>query len=173
MNSPSGAPECFGQLWSDKASECSGGYDPAYVGPGGGKVRPQCNFYDPCKTRVLLKKAAEKPSLIPPQSLIRQGPFAPATPYQHHGLIPGRPAIPQTAQPPQPTWYPQVQMRPIEMIPANYHMPAYLSEPEVRLEGESYWAPFAREVARGVGKAIGHSVAHFFDHMPFTRREQK
>lgn len=173
MNNPTGAPECFGKLWNEKAVECGGGYDPGYVGPSGGKVRPKCEVYDACKTRVLLTKANERPSLIPPQSLIRPPFQGVAVPYQQHGLVPGRPAAPSmTGQPQQPQagWYPQVQMKPIEMIPASYHMPAYLSEPEVRLEEESYWAPFGREIFRGVGKAIGHSVAHFFDHVPFTRK---
>jgi hypothetical protein len=166
---PSGAPECFGQIWSEKAVECSGGYDPGHISPNGGHVRPKCDFWDSCKTRVLLKRANERPALIPPQSLIRP-PFQPNVPYQ--GLVPGRPVQPLTPQVQQQYQYshPQVQMRPLEMMAVSHQMPSYLSEPEVRLEGESYWAPMGREIARGLGKAFGHSIAHFFDAIPFTRK---
>lgn len=170
MNNPSGAPECFGSLWSDSAVECKGGYDPGYNGMNGSRVRPRCDFFDSCKSRVTLKKLGQQPQLMPPQSLIRpQGPFAPAVPYQN---VPGRPVVGpiQPQQQVHPGYYPQVTFRPIEMMPASYHMPAYLSEPEVRLEGESYWAPMGREILRGLGKALGHSVAHFFDHVAFTRK---
>ena len=60
-----------------------------------------------------------------------------------------------------------MQFAPIQMMPVNYSMPAYLTSPEQRMEGESYWAPMAREIARGMGKAMGHAIAHFFDNVAF------
>jgi hypothetical protein len=174
MNQPNGAPECFGQLWDPKATECSGGYDPGFVAQNGGKVRPKCEMFDMCRTRVSLRKANERPPLIPPQSLIRPPFQMPqvAVPYQQH-LVPGRPFQAPAQQPQQQQWqYPHapLQIRPIEMMPVSHHMPAYLSEAETRLDGESYWAPLGREVVRGMVKAFGHSLAHFFDTVPFTRK---
>lgn len=181
MNNPSGAPECFGQIWSDRATECSGGYDPGYVGKDGGKVRPRCDYYDACKTRVLLTKQNQRPALIPPQSLLRPSFNQPAAavPYQNR-LVPGQQQ--QTVLNPleqhrtqQQSLYQHpgmpIHIRPMEMMPVSHSMPAYLSQPEVRMEGESYWAPLGREIFRGIGKALGHSVAHFFDHIPFTKKE--
>lgn len=179
MNNPSGAPECFGQIWSDRATECSGGYDPGYVGRDGGKVRPRCDYFDACKTRVLLTKQNLKPALIPPQSLLRPG-FGqpqPVVPYQNR-IVPGQQALTplqqhqqqQAAAAFQYSGMP-IHMRPMEMMPVSHVMPSYLTQSEVRMEGESYWAPFGREIFRGMGKAFGHAVAHFFDHVPFTRKE--
>jgi hypothetical protein len=182
MTIPNGAPECFGQLWDANAIECKGGYDPGYVSPNGGsKVRAKCELFDMCRSRVALKKANERPVLIPPQSIIRPpyGMPQPAVPYQQHGFVPGRPTQLSTPTVMAPQGqvsyqYPHapMQIRPIEMMPVSHHMPSYLSESEHRQEGESYWAPLAREVTRGMLKAAGHSLAHFFDTVPFIRKPQ-
>ena len=71
---------------------------------------------------------------------------------------------------PQQHHYPVVVTQPVQMMPANYGMPAYLSTPETRQVDESFWSPLAREVFRSVGKAFGHSIATFFDHTAFSRK---
>jgi hypothetical protein len=169
-------PECYGQLWDPKAAECSGGYDPVYVGPNGSKVRPKCDFFESCKVRLMLRANNERQAnLVPTAALIRSS--TQAVPYQQpQPIIPGRQAIqPQhlQSQQQQQYSYPPMQFAPIQMMPVNYTMPAYLSTPEHQREGESYWAPMFREIGRGMGKAMGHAIAHFFDHVPLTRKDKE
>ena len=173
MTQPPPQPECFGKLWDASASECTGGYDPAFVGLNGSKTRPKCDFFDSCKVRLMIAKSQETQQrmqpLIPPQALMRQ---QPPTPWQPQPLVPGRPPqmMPQPAyQPPQQQMYqyPQVVMPPVQMQATNFSMPAYLSTPEVRREGESFFAPLGREIFRATGKAFGHTLAAFFDHVSF------
>lgn len=71
--------------------------------------------------------------------------------------------------PPAPQNIPY-QMAPLQMMPAYYDMPAYLSAPEPVLKEESLLYPLGREILRGMGKALGHSIAHFFDHVAFGGR---
>ena len=156
-------PDCFGQEWSSTAVECRGGYDPGFVSPTGGHVRPSCDYFDSCKTRSLLKSANIRSQLIAPTSLIRPSYTPqPVSPVPYSGAyVPGRPV----QQAPQQQWmqHPQVLMDPIRMVPMAHEMPAYLTVAEHRHDGESYWAPLWRAVLRSLGKAIGHAVSNFFD----------
>ncbi len=45
-------PDCFGQLWSVGATECTGGYDVAYTGPNGSHIRPRCDHFEECGRAV-------------------------------------------------------------------------------------------------------------------------
>jgi hypothetical protein len=54
------------------------------------------------------------------------------------------------------------------MMPVDYRMPAYLSIPEERHEGQGLLGLMARTVGRSMGKALGHSIAHLFDTVPLT-----
>ena len=171
MANPPGSPECFGEIWDPKATECAGGYDPGYVASNGSKVRPVCDFFQSCKIRTTLKQSSDalaRQALIPPGQLIRP----PAVPYGP--VVPNR-QYASTQQPPAqqpPQWamqHPQFQMQPVQMVPMAHAMPQYLAAPEVWHQGESYWHPLVRSVGRGLGKALGHTIAHFFDSTPFLR----
>lgn len=170
-------PVCYGELWDHGAAECGGGYDPAFVATNGSKVRPRCDWFDSCRIRTGLKKANEQQrnALVAPTSLVRPPPAMPYSRFQ-----PPPPATPQTptyqqpqqvyAQQPYP--YPVVVTQPVQMMPTNYGMPAYLTTPEVRHPNESFFAPLGREMFRAAGKALGHSLAAFFDHHAFTKKEE-
>lgn len=172
-------PDCFGKLWEATAPECAGGYDAGYVSPSGSKNRPKCDWFDACRSRKMIVQAAERQPLITPGNLVR--PPQPLAPYTH-------PPIPRPpnayAPPPQPIQqhqqqqfyahqpYPVVVTQPVQMMPTNYGMPAYLTSPEVRRPGESALAPLGREVFRSMGKAFGHSIAHFFDSISLSKEEK-
>lgn len=174
QNTQAAHPACFGELWDQTAAECTGGYDPAFVATNGSKVRPRCDFFDTCRIRVNLKKANEQQrALIAPTSLIRPRAPAPVMPYAHRfqQQPPAQQMVPQQyAQQPYP--YPVVVTQPVQMMPTNYGMPAYLTTPEERQPDESIWGPLGREVFRSMGKAFGHSLARFFDVTAFTTKDE-
>lgn len=187
-------PTCFGdaKLWDPKEKECAGGLDPAFTDDNGSHYRQKCLFFEACGTKVQASKVESARALIDPKSLVRPsapllGPARP--PEQSFVESFARSLVQQQYMPPvaqQPQQYvppaQQLQQRSIhlppqavqaqpqqfyqQMMPVNYQMPAYLSVPEVREVGESFWAVLARTVLRSIGKSLGHSVANMFDTVP-------
>lgn len=163
-------PECFGRLWEPSAPECAGGYDRAFVGQNGTKVRLKCEWFEPCRQRLAWEKGNQSPPLIAPQSLLRaqqqaQGaPFQPPTPFQpqsyiqppgpnpflpqQHAPVPGKP--PTMVRPPFPTIpqvpsLPQFQPYPQQHYPpqqAHYAAPQHqIAAPPIQMVPTSYAVP--------------------------------
>lgn len=64
-------PECFGISWNPKDVLCAGGADIAFRDDKtGSHVRPACDFFNACGTRVS-HKTLEQSRLIPASSLVR------------------------------------------------------------------------------------------------------
>jgi len=169
-------PECYGKIWDQSAVECAGGYDATFVAPNGAKVRPRCDYFDSCKIRTALAKTeAQQRALVAPSSLIR--PQQPAAPYApRFQQPPPMQMTPQAAPPPaypNPHYpYPIVVSQPVQMMPTNYGIPAYLTVPEERRSGEHFLAPLGREMLRAGGKALGHAFAAWLDHNAFSKKEE-
>ena len=75
-----------------------------------------------------------------------------------------QPAVPQQQvafQQPQYLPYPQVQMPQMAMAPANFQVPAYLTNPEAKADHKL--RGFGVDMLRSMGKAAGQTMAHFFD----------
>jgi hypothetical protein len=70
--------------------------------------------------------------------------------------------------PPYPQGTPFYDPR-FQPMPVNYQMPAYLTVPEQRNDGDSLLGVLFRTVFRSVMKAGGHSFSHFWDTMPMGR----
>lgn len=69
---------------------------------------------------------------------------------------------------------PQMGMAPYgyqQMMPVNYQMPSYLSNPEPNEGG--FWKMFGLTVFRSMGKSMGHSVAYMFDSVPLGKRDPR
>jgi hypothetical protein len=67
---------------------------------------------------------------------------------------------------------PQMVMMPAyqQMMPVNYAMPAYLSNPEPN-NPDGFWKMLGVTVFRSMGKSVGHSVAHVFDSVPLLKKD--
>lgn len=153
-------PECFGKLWEPSAAECAGGYDRAYTGRDGSKVRDRCDWFEPCRQRLEYAKGMQS-SLLAPQSLVRAqhqaqtqaGPFQPpmAPPFQqmHYAAPPAAP-VPgkQAARPPFPV-IPQVpalpQFQPPQFpqhhLPFPVQPPHQMAAPPIQMVPMSYAIP--------------------------------
>lgn len=86
-------------------------------------------------------------------------PTVPSMPY--YGMKPTS-SVQQPAVPAPPAYGYQ------QMMPVNYQMPGYLTVPEQRYEGQSFWSFLGRTVLRSLGKSMGHSIAHLFDTVPLA-----
>lgn len=103
--------DCFGQAWDPDAKECAGGYDPTYRSQSGSYVRPRCDLFDSCRSRVMLTRANQQQQrLVPPSALLKpqqqaQQPFVPQP------IV--RPSqVPQPAHPMMPSMVPMPAMTP-------------------------------------------------------------
>ena len=179
-------------LWSPSAPECRGGLDMTWKDPRtGSHLREECIFYRQCGTETQAKRAAiarlKSQGLIPATHLTSKA-FPPTSSVQ--------PPPPRAAAPPTGmTQYLQTMVeyqKKLEdaqkqgkapgtignqqaptgyqaMMPVNFHMPAYLSVPEIQMDGEGIFPVLGREVARGLLKAFGHSISSFFDNRPWRK----
>jgi hypothetical protein len=187
-------PSCFGTSnWDGRASECAGGADPKYTNPkNGSHVRDACDFFHQCGIRSQafrmgtqlvpasqLRRPPMTPIPLPPAPVVqsRSEPTFREYMQQRTQQQPSPMAVP-TYYPPQPyqhqPQYPYHPQQPVHpgQYPAstyqlNYHVPGYLSVPEVRTYQGSFWGTLFREVARALGKAAGHTAAAYFDSQPF------
>lgn len=72
-------PSCYGKSWNPKDVLCAGGADALYRDEKtGSHVRPQCDFYSSCGSRVSHMRM-EQSRLLPVTNLIRQSPPPQAT----------------------------------------------------------------------------------------------
>lgn len=186
-------PECFGVSWNAKDVLCAGGADLTFRDERtGSHVRPPCDFFQACGTRVAHAKM-EQSRLIPASNLVRsptpQQPVpaaaqAPAqmTPAQMQQwlndqakalatqMLQQMQQYPQGRSPAAPyntTTYPQGGMffdTRFQPMPVNYQMPSYLTVPEGH--GGSLFGMLLRTLFRSMGKAAGHSFSHFWDTVP-------
>lgn len=176
-----GRPSCFAKLWDGGSPECRGGVDPAYKNEEtGSNLREKCRWFDMCGSKTQAMKMEAARPYLDPKNLVRnnnvptlqpvnqQAPpqqqfvqrFAESFQQQmNQPLV--KPMYPQAQQ-----QAPQMQVGYQQMMPVNYQMPAYLSVPEVRYEGEGFMVLLWRTVIRSVGKAIGHSISNLFDTTP-------
>ena len=162
-----GPPSCYGKMFSAKETDCIGGYDPTWDGPG--HVRPACDYADSCAARG----NTQTQNIVPAQNLVRpQTTFQPRTTFSRPttsnpppftGRPPGSPPPfyqPQHVPPPMPGNQQHVGVQ--QSYSANFGIPQYLTVREPVNSG----SPMKRlgvETARSVGKSIGHTIAHFFD----------
>ncbi len=178
-------PSCFGEVWSPEDVECFGGLDPGYRNPATGRqMREQCECYEACGSHTQAKALEEiRTQLISRDSL--RSPTQERTttsttlatqfkqpspvlypkhdPIRDHQLQ--RPAQPSMEQP-----VPQQQyMHPAQMMPVNYGMPAYLSTPEQRFDGEGFFLFALRVIVRAMLKGGAHGLAHLFDTTPLKK----
>jgi hypothetical protein len=113
-------PRCFGSEWDPKDVDCTGGYNPAYAGEGGTKIQPRCDFFEPCKGRVSLKKIEElqkQGQIIRPEALVQARRAADQVPQT---TSPG-PTSARQEQPAAPPAPPVAQ--PIAEVPSQHqHM---------------------------------------------------
>lgn len=186
-------PSCYGgPLWDPKAKECAGGIDPAFTSEDGGHQRARCMFFESCGTKLQATRMESARNLIDSRNLVRKDVplLGPARPLQqeHAPSIAGYVERFAQSLAQQQGQYAQTQARPIhlplpqqmqqvpqqygyqQMMPVNYQMPAYLTTPEERAEGESFWAVLGRVLLRSIGKSIGHSIANMFDTVPLGGR---
>ena len=177
-------PHCFGEEYDAAATECCGGYDPAYF-KDGSRIRAPCKYKDSCCDKQARTKQAHVHvpvgSVVRPTQFTVQQPYRPPTSFTAPRPVWGSSAQPQTASPvsnPHQTYQPQqyaahappqpqyVQQLPQQMyqqmMPVNYGMPQYLTSREPLGSGE-LMERLLREILRSIGKALGHTIANFFD----------
>jgi hypothetical protein len=173
-------PECHGKFWDRSAVECEGGLDPAYEDGRAGTIqrtcategreattaeqeilnkrnlRPRCDFYSSCAAKQQLSKfqGERHKAEVATQQHVH------VAPPQRQVTVPTHVTQQMQVQPQQ--MQPGYQ----QMMPVNYQMPAYLTVPEQRTNGQSMFNLLGREIFRGMGKSLGHTVAHFFDQNP-------
>lgn len=188
-------PPCFGKLWDGTSPECKGGVDPAFKDEEtGSNLRQKCEFFESCGVRYQASRMESARALIDPKSLVKGPPtLTPSRPaQQQQGMVPAfverfaQSFMQQQAQQPQMVMVPpQQMMKPAQhpqqmmmmpapqmaygyqqMMPVNYQMPGYLTVPEHREPGGSFFGFAMRTIFRSMGKSVGHSVAHLFDSNP-------
>lgn len=183
-------------LWSPSAPECRGGLDMQWKDERtGSHLRPECGHYRQCGAETQAKRATiarlKSQGLLPASQLTSKA-FPPTSSVQPPPAI-SRPT--SVSAPTGMTSYLQtmleyqkkleeaqklgkapsamgIQQAPTgyqAMMPVNFHMPAYLSVPEIQSADEGILPVLGREVARGLLKAFGHSLSTFFDNRPWRR----
>lgn len=199
MTREEGPPDCFGKSWNPSDVLCAGGADITFRDDKtGSRVRPQCDFFSSCGARVAHTKM-EQTRLMPAQNLIRSPTPQQQQPTPQMQVSPqmtqaqmqqymneqakamatqmlqqmrqypqaGRPATQYELAPyPQGGFFDQR----FQPMPVNFQMPAYLTVPEARGEGDSLLGMLFRTLFRSVMKAGGHSFSHFWDTMPMGRQ---
>lgn len=164
-------PDCFGNLWSAKATECRGGYDPTFTGADGSNVRPACDFFHSCGAQKSSKEVSQRMQVplsnltsgIRPVSVTSSGPKRPS-------FLPTVPSPVAQAQAQARALMPShevIQMQPVEMVPSNwYTVPSMLAT----LEPMEQFTFRNAALTAGRGAAVGAlmSLAHFISNAPFN-----
>lgn len=164
-------PNCFGEAWEPEAKECKGGLDAGYTDPTtGSHIRDPCECYEACgsHTQAMRLKDARQHSvqLITSQQLVRAqsaGTTTTMSKAQVPVLYPPPEAAVQQQKVAAGMQAPSINTAGYQPMAVNYSMPTYLTVPETRFDGESFFIYAIRVLVRAMLKGGAHGLAHLFD----------